>query len=231
MVLAQDTVEEVRSFNHPVTVCIVLVLAIRLYLWHGNFDEADQCANRMIETANQNSLIPYQAMVQATNGELLVRRGQPAAGIVHLREAVDTLHTVRYELHTSSLMTAFAEGLAMTGEHTAALEVIDGTIEAIKYRGDLFILPELLRIKGAMLARKHSLPEAEKFLRCALDLAAQQRASAWQLRAATSLAQFQSVHGRPEEAKAVLAPICDRFAEGADNSELMMARSLLRELG
>jgi hypothetical protein len=38
--MLQDSVDKVRAFKHPVTMCIVLVLATCLFLWSGRGDEA-----------------------------------------------------------------------------------------------------------------------------------------------------------------------------------------------
>jgi predicted ATPase/DNA-binding winged helix-turn-helix (wHTH) protein len=229
--IAQDMVEEARTVNHPVTACIVLVLASRVFLWSRNLGNAEQCANRMTETADQHFLLPYQAVARAVKGELQVRRGEPEAGVVQLRAALGTLHTIRYELQTTSFMMAVAEGLAMMGQHDAAIAAADETIAAIERNGDLFILPEVLRVKGSILASAHEAERAEQCFLSAFDLARAQQAPAWQLRAATSLARLRAGEGGGEKARAVLAPIYDRFTEGFDSADLVAARKLLRELG
>ena len=230
--MAQDTVDKVRAFNHPVTMCIVLVLASRLFLWSRDFDSAQQCTEWMIETASQNSLLPYQAVARAIKGELLVWQGEPASGVAELRAALGILHTIGYELQTTSFMMAMAEGLAMTGRHEIAIDAVDEAAAAAERNGDLFILPELLRVKGAILmsAREPCVAKAEEGFQRALELAAQQQALAWELRAATSLARLRLESGRGDEARCILVPIYDRFTEGAGSADLVAARDLLREM-
>jgi predicted ATPase len=232
LAVAHDTVETVRTFNHPVTVCIVLVLAIRVFLWSRDLDSAGQCVDRMIETADRNSLLPYQAVARAVKGELLVRRGEPVSGVAQLRAALGTLHTVRYELQTTSFMTAVAEGLATMGQHEAAIKAADETIAVIQNYGDLFILPEMLRVKGSILVSAHEAETtaAEQCFLSALDLAARQGALVWELRTATTLARLRSRRGRRDEARRALARVYDRFTEGLDSADLVAARGLLGEL-
>jgi predicted ATPase/DNA-binding winged helix-turn-helix (wHTH) protein len=90
--------------------------------------------------------------------------------------------------------------------------------------------PELLRVSGE-LKRLEPSDEAERsaemsFLR-ALECAREQRALAWELRAATSLARLWMQHGRRADAERVLRSIHDRFTEGLDTADLRQARALL----
>jgi predicted ATPase/DNA-binding winged helix-turn-helix (wHTH) protein len=230
--MTQDTVEAVRVFNHPVTVCIVHVLAIRTFLWSRDFDSAAECLNRMSEAAEQNTLLPYLAVARAVKGELLIARGEPLSGVAELRAALGVLKSLRYQLMNTSFMAALAEGLASAGQHEAALSVTDETIELIERGGDLFILPELLRVKGSiMMATQAAEPAgAEACFQSALDLAARQQALAWELRSATSLARLRLDQGSRGEVRRVLVPVYDRFTEGFDSADLVAARDLLHKL-
>ncbi len=71
---------------------------------------------------------------------------------------------------------------------------------------------------------------AEDDLRAALASARRQGALAWELRAATSLARWRRDQGRLGEARALLAPVYDRFTEGFQTLDLLRAKALLDEL-
>jgi predicted ATPase len=51
----------------------------------------------------------------------------------------------------------------------------------------------------------------------------------WELRAATSLARALQSQNRPADALAVLRPVYERFTEGFDTSDLILAKQLLDE--
>jgi predicted ATPase len=142
------------------------------------------------------------------------------------------LHVLRYELLTTAFMTAIAEGLAMMGRFDEAIRAIDETIAVVERNGDLFTMPELLRIKGSIFfsAQRFAPLEAEACFLTSLDLAARQSALAWELRTATSLALLRAGQGRRDEAREVLAPVYARFTEGLDNADLTAARNLLDDL-
>ncbi len=72
--------------------------------------------------------------------------------------------------------------------------------------------------------------EAEILLRRALEIAREQAAKWYELRAATSLARLWHSQGRGDEARALLQPIYDWFTEGFDTADLKEAKALLEEL-
>jgi predicted ATPase len=72
--------------------------------------------------------------------------------------------------------------------------------------------------------------EAEVCFRQALDIAHQQSAKAWELRAATSLARLWQQQGKKTEAHQLLSEIGNWFTEGFDTKDLQEARALLEEL-
>ena len=60
-----------------------------------------------------------------------------------------------------------------------------------------------------------------------LDIARQQQAKSWELRAATSLARLWRSQDRPAEARNLLTPVYEWFTEGFDTRDLREAKALL----
>jgi predicted ATPase len=85
-----------------------------------------------------------------------------------------------------------------------------------------------MRIKGELLRRAGSTASAaEKQFRGAIEAAHRQHALAWELRAATSLAELWNGEGRHEAARELLGGVCARFTEGFATADLQRARMLL----
>ena len=227
--VARQTVEEAETFNHPVTLCIALIWAVSVSIWEGNLTVAEEYIDRFIAEADRHSLEPYQAVGRGVKGELAVKRGQAETGISLLRDALEMLHGHRYELLTTTFNSALAEGLAIAGRSEEALAVIDQAIALVEQNGDLFMMPELLRIKAEILMTSPG-PDfalAERCLLQSLGLAERQSALSWQLRTATSLAQLYLTQNQSDQAKNVLAPLYRRFTEGFETSDLQAAKNLL----
>ena len=60
-------------------------------------------------------------------------------------------------------------------------------------------------------------------------MARDQGALFWELRIALSVARLRVSQGRHQEARAPLASVYDRFAEGFASAHLMAARTMLEE--
>ena len=73
--------------------------------------------------------------------------------------------------------------------------------------------------------------KAEAYFMRALEVARQQQAKSWELRAAMSMARLWRDQGKREEARDLLAPVYGWFTEGFDTLDLKEARGLLEELG
>jgi predicted ATPase/DNA-binding winged helix-turn-helix (wHTH) protein len=224
--VAGETVDEAAGLGHPVTLCIALIWAVSVYHWIGDWVRAEQSIERFIAHANRYSLVPYHAVGLGVRGELSIKRGDAEAGIDMLRRALESLHADRYELLTSAFNSTLAQGLATTGLMDQAFALIDETIALVERNGDLFNLPELLRIRGEFLASKENIEQAQACFSRSLELAAQQSALGWELRAATSLARLQPARDGGK-ARATLAGIYARFNEGFDTADLQAAKQLL----
>jgi predicted ATPase len=73
--------------------------------------------------------------------------------------------------------------------------------------------------------------EAEAYFLKALEIARQQQAKSWELRAAMSLARLWRIQGKDAKARQLLEEIYGWFTEGFDTKDLQDAAALLRELG
>ena len=72
--------------------------------------------------------------------------------------------------------------------------------------------------------------EAERCFHHALDIARNQQAKSFELRAATSLARLWQQHDKRQEAHDLLAPVYSWFTEGFDTADLQDAKALLEAL-
>jgi predicted ATPase len=165
-------------------------------------------------------------------GEIALRRGQAEAGVAALRTALGTLQRDRYQMRVTTFCCVIAEGLVALGRLAEAMATIDDAIERAEGVGDLLAMPEMLRIKGEILA---GLPDAgpeagEAMLLRSIALARSREALSWELRGATSLARLWSRRGRPGDAARQLAVVLGRFTEGFGTADLVAARRLLDEL-
>jgi predicted ATPase/DNA-binding winged helix-turn-helix (wHTH) protein len=224
--VARQSLDEAGTLTHPVRLCIILIYAAPVFLWIGDWPTAEAIIERLIAHAERHSLAPYRAVGVGLKGELSLRRGDVDAGIRLLRTCLETLHA------DPIFLADLSEGLAMAGQGDEAMAIIDEAIAHNERNGESFHTPEILRIKGELLASAPgaNLSEAEDWLSRSLQLARRQSALAWELRTAMSLALLRRMQDRHDEAGGALAAVYDRFTEGFETSDLRAARRLFDEL-
>ncbi|HEY2131532.1 MAG TPA: winged helix-turn-helix domain-containing protein [Acetobacteraceae bacterium] len=229
---ARATVAEAAALDHPVTLCISLILTGSVFVWTGNLPATRELVDRLTATAERYHLAPYSVMATIFKGAYCMRRGEAEAGVQLLRDSVERLNAGQYQLHNSVITYNLAEGLAMTGRFGEALAVVEGIIAQTARDGESFTTPESLRIKGDILASmpQADLSAAEHCFLESLSRAGRQAALSWELRTAISLARLRAKQGRAGEAADVLKPVYDRFTEGFDTADLKAAGRLLDEL-
>jgi tetratricopeptide (TPR) repeat protein len=228
--LAWQTVDE--AGDHPVTRCVALLWATSVFVSTGDLTGAEKSAANLMSLAERHSLGAYHAVGLGFQGELSIKSGRIEIGIKLLRESLESLHAARWELLTAEFSGAIAEGMAKTGEHCLALSMIDRTLALAQEAGDLFQVPDLLRIKGDILlsSSQPNTTLAEQCYSQSLELAGRQSALAWELRTAISLARLRVKQGRSIEALDVLSSVLNSYTEGFESADLTVARQLLDEL-
>ncbi|UPK38329.1 helix-turn-helix transcriptional regulator [Bradyrhizobium sp. 186] len=227
---ARYTVREAEQLEQPLTLGIALIWTIYVFLWVGDWANAEIMIERLINHAERHFLGPYHAVGIGQKGELLLRRGDVAGGIEHLRRSQATLYATRHRIMTTVFATALAEGLASQNEPDEALRTIDEVIAQIGDHGESFDMPEMLRVKGDILAGAGNAAEAEGYLQKSLVLSRRQCALGWELRGAVSLARVWHQAGKAGDARALLAPLVAQYQEGISTRDLVAAKGLLGSL-
>lgn len=108
------------------------------------------------------------------------------------------------------------------------------TLERGRHRLAGWCSPELMRVAGELQSLESedtAQRSAELSFLQALECAREQRALAWELRAATSLARVWLRLDRRTEAGRMLRSVCDRFTEGHSTTDWLKAQAVFRDLG
>ena len=232
---ARASIDEVPAKEHPLTICRVLNFGMcRVASMIGYFEEAEQAIAHSIDVATRLNAPFWQIVGLFLKGKLLVDRHQFAEGSVVLRDAFDKCGQTGWRISYPEFKGALAAahvGLGQTGEALDAVnEAIASSGEA---HGQMWYLPELLRIKGEALLQQRSDLSGAAATVCfdqAGEMAREQGALFWELRIALSFARMQMAQGRRDEARRRLAPIYDRFTEGFDTVNLRAAKTMLDAL-
>jgi predicted ATPase len=118
------------------------------------------------------------------------------------------------------------------GRHVQAREVLDSALAMANATGERVMEPELHRLlaEGVRTNRPGDWRTAEVCFYSGLDVAREQQAKFWELRAAMSMARLWRDQGKRRQAHDLLAPVYGWFTEGFDTLDLKEAQALFDAL-
>jgi predicted ATPase len=230
---AQASLDEPRTTDQTFLLCRVLYFGMcRILPTTGEFAAAERTIARLIEAATATNSPFWQTAGRFLSGKLMIEQGELAQGVAVLNDAFDACRQTGWRMSYPEFKGALATGLAGLDQLDEALaavnEGLDGAAQG-EHGHDLFFA-ELLRIKGEILLRRGAGTAAEDSFRQALNIAHEQEALLWELRAALSLARLRVIQGRGGEARQLLAQVYHRFTEGFQTPDLRAAKAFLDEL-
>jgi class 3 adenylate cyclase len=232
--VAESSVAHAQRVGHAFNHVWTLTFSAYTYAYRREPDrflaqigEADRIAR------DQGIAFISRVSVPQAEGVASVLSGRPREAIASLRIGIERWTTTGGNVRVPYIKSALAEALALEGELFPALELIDECVEQIERpeSQEREWLPEVLRLKAAIVLRIGREGEAAELLRASIDCAREQRAKSWELRSATNLAALLLRRGEPDAARALLAPIYGWFTEGFETPDLRDAKTLLDGLG
>jgi predicted ATPase len=150
-----------------------------------------------------------------------------------LRAGRLALKEVGYDkIVTPVIAVLAAEAEVRNGRADEALALTEELIAEIRASGLRWQEAELLRVCGEARALGPSADpdRAARDFEAAIDVAKQQKAKSFELRAAMSLTRLWRDRGKVQQARELLAPVYGWFTEGFDTRDLKEAKALLEEL-
>jgi len=211
--VARQCVDDAMRVGHGISLCFALLLGCTVATWSGDAGEAGRYTELLLEHSRRCSLphwhfwgegfaiaqrLPHGAD-DADDPAILALHQSPYCGDMQV-DVMATLHP--------RLLSARAIARADAGKAG-------------------WSCAEVLRSWGESLHRGGSPEQAGQLFQRALDVAREQGATGWELRAAISLARLRHAQGRVGEALAPLLAAYDRFSEGFQTRDLQLARALL----
>jgi predicted ATPase/DNA-binding winged helix-turn-helix (wHTH) protein len=207
--MLREAIEAAQRSNHWYSMYYVLCFAgCPLALWVGDLAQAQHYLDMTVNRAAAD------------------RWRRCWAAILRLRQSGERGALIAASLEPRVDLNTAPQLLALASAETTPMPRPDDD-----NAGDAqWSLPEILRVNAELLLW-HNAPDAsaaaESVLLRSLDVARQQSALSWELRAATSLGRLRHRSGRVTEARDLLAATHGRFTEGFDTGDVAAARRLI----
>jgi predicted ATPase len=217
---------------HPFSLSIALNAATIVHQFRREDRAAQECAEAALSLAKEQGF-PYWIAVSAMlQGWALAHQGRAKEGVEQITHGLSAFRATGGEIMRPYYLALLAEAQGTRGEPETGLAVLTEALTLMDTTGERVWEPGLYRLKGELLLQQSSdhQAEAESCFHHALDIARNQQAKSWELRAATSLARLWQQQGKRQEAHDLLAPVYNWFTEGFDTADLKDAKALLEEL-
>jgi class 3 adenylate cyclase len=227
LALGSESLALAERIAHPFSIVDALLFNGILHVDRG----APKVALQRLEVAEAlvaEHRLGFMMEPRFLRGAALSALGAFEEAVCCLREGLASpLGALRLRLYG---LTRLADALARQSEHGAALAAAREGLSTEENTGHRQWEAELHRLEGIALLGLNRREEGQAALEEALRVARRQRAKAYELRAAVSLARQWGNEGRRAEAHDLLAPVFGWFTEGFDTADLKEAEALLDQL-
>jgi predicted ATPase len=216
-----------RELSEPTGLAHAALFASGLYQLRRDSQMAQYYSEAVIDISREHGLALYGAMATIQQGWAQSKQGGAREAIDQIREGLAALDATGTFLVRPHFLALLAEVLAKVGQIEEALSLLDEAMTMVNSKGERYYEAELYRLRGELLLKANK-GNAEDCFRRSLQIAESQKAKAWQLRTALSLARLYRSQGKVVEARNLLAPIYESFTEGFETDDLRDAGVLLQ---
>jgi predicted ATPase len=223
-------ITEARRLAHPPSLAGGLAIGVRLLSLVGDHVALDESVDQLIALATEQRFPHWSAQGAIYRGWVKVKNGNVTEGMSLLRSGSTAYRNGGAELLVPHYIALLAAAYEITGQAEEGLALLDDALRIVERTEERWFAAELNRLKGQLMLRQGQSEAAEEFYCKALNIAQEQEAKLWELRAAASLARLWRDQGKRGKARDLLAPVYGWFTEGFDTLDLKEAKALLDEL-
>ena len=218
-----------QDLTHPPSLASAFAYSAGCQLICRNYRLAHEHAEAFHSLAVENEDAWWKAMSLCFRGRVLAAQEQSAEGIAQIQQGLEAFQDIwRVFVWQPFNLALLAEVYGKAGQAAEGLRAVADAFEVVNTTDERWYDAELYRLKGELtLQQSQDAAQAEACYQKALDVARQQEAKSWELRAATSFARLWQDQGKAREAREVLAPVYNWFTEGFDTQDLKDAKALL----
>lgn len=231
---AEMAIAHADKRKHPFDQCWVRHFGVlTVYGPRGDLDRAATLIAEMENQAAEQRLLFMRDVLAPMKRALCLASGKQYADAFNsLQAALEQWKAAGLAIVVPYLHAVLAECALGCGRRSEAIALLDEALTQIERPGwgERYALAEVLRVKALALQSSGEIEESKALFQRALEVARQQHAKAWELRAAIGLARLLRGQGKRDQARHILEPVFLWFTEGRDTKDLREASSLLSEL-
>jgi class 3 adenylate cyclase/tetratricopeptide (TPR) repeat protein len=227
---AQKSIERARNLKHYPSLAMALTMGCRQAWLMRDETRVQEHATELMKLSEEQGFPYWLARGRCYAGWVAVGQGRTKEGLALLNEAVSYLEGT--DVAMGNIAGLLADAHARGGDFFAGLKYVDEALRVSSRTGEVWMDAELHRLKGDMfiaLSDSDVVKAEIEFVR-AIDIARNQEAKLWELRASMSLARLWRCQGRFIEALNLLQNFDVVVFEKGSVIETSQAQKLYREL-
>jgi class 3 adenylate cyclase/predicted ATPase len=217
-----------QGLSHQYSVALALYWTATVHQLCGHADRTRDLAESLVALSTEHGFQQWRASGTILSGSAQAELGHGEQSISQLRRGIDEYRTLGTVLFIPYFLSLLAEALLKHGD---AAEGLEAAADALKHtaNGQQIWTAEVHRLKGELLLARDrgAAADAEVAFRQAIEIARQQGARSWELRAVVSLGRLWRDQGKPDDARRVLTETYGWFTEGFDTADLREAKNVL----
>jgi predicted ATPase len=229
---AEQALKYAREISQATSLMFALFYTSLTCLLCANYSVAKALINELVALADEKGTTFWKAGGIAFQGSVLALTGQAADAVHTITSGITAWRSTGATVFMPWWLSCLARAYAELGRYDDAWRCIGEAITAVETTKERRWEAEVNRVAGeiALKSPEPNTAGAERYLERALEIARQQQAKSWELRAAMSLARLWRDRGKVQQARELLAPVYNWFTEGFDTRDLKEAKALLEEL-
>ena len=241
---AQGALSLARGLEDPFAIGFASSYCSHVCHLRGEPESTQKHLDALATLSAEYGLGMLSSMELLQRGGACIQAGDPASGIELIQRGSAEFEATGARAYARYWVGLLAQGYAKIAQPGRALQIIDDAIQQQNPAGERLWDAELLRIQGELLislddcgglfqeaseSRERTVSAEGSLLR-ALEVARQQEAKLFELRAAVVLAKYWQARGNAARAYALLFDIYGWFSEALETADLVEARLLVEDL-
>lgn len=229
--LAQESLVLAQELGHAFSIVEILFFSGSIFnAMRRDWSALNKYSKQMLDLVNEIRLQLWLGSAYMCRGDALIMLGQLQEGETISSEGMALSLSSGVICNSSRSYSFLAQGKAKRDQLEQGLTILDEGLVMIEKTDERYWEAEHHRVRATLLLRQGDETAAEVSFQKAIEVARQQKAKSWELRAATDLARLWQAQGKAEEAHTLLAQVYEWFTEGFDTPDLIAARELLEDL-
>jgi predicted ATPase len=227
---ANGAIALAKKLEQPYSLAYALFHAGILHYWLRMPERVEECANGVLEIAEEHDYQVWKAVGTCLRGSALAGMGRLEDGLALGRMGMDLYQVLNTPpVFWPLILYLQAEIYNQAGMPEQGLSLVNQIPEDLNSGSGQTLLPEFFRLKGELLfaSSPDNVGEAELWFQRALKITQDLQANMMELRVTLSLYRLWREEGKNEQGYRLLSGVFEKFTEGFTTTDLMEAKELL----